>query len=318
MNQLPKVSIIIACKEIDRDTLKCLRECLNLDYPNFEIFVLPDNNDIKPHEKINIIATGTVKPSVKRNIGMKHAKGNIFAFIDSDAYPENDWLRNGIQYFLSQRDVGAVTGPNLTPLEDNFLQKVGGDILASYIGLGKFSRRYQITKRDYETTDIMSCNFIISKEMAEQLDGFDESLLTGEDYKLGLEIIAFGKKLIYSPNVRVYHHRRPIYLSHLKQIWNYGRDKGILMREFFSVDKLVYFLPSLFIGWIIMGFILYFLNNINLKIIYFFSLLLYLSILLIESLCIRDKRRTPFVFLGIYLTHITYGIAFIKGLLTKK
>lgn len=318
MAKLPFVSIIIACKTIDQDTSKCIEECLILDYPEYEILVLPDSNELIEFDKTIVIPTGAVKPSIKRNIGMKKAKGEIFAFIDSDAYPEKDWLKNAIRYFLSSENVGAVTGPNLTPAEDNFWQQVGGDILTSFIGLGSFSRRYQITKHAYETKDIMSCNFILPKEISKNLNGFDESLLTGEDYKLGLEILAMGKRIIYSPDVCVYHHRRPVFLPHLKQMWNYGRDKGILMREFFSLDKLIYLIPSIFCLWVIVGMVISGLGNTAFKKLYILSVLIYLSTVLVDSLRVKNKNRVIYVFCGIFLTHIVYGIAFMKGLMTTK
>ncbi len=318
MADLPKVSIIIACRSIDDDTSKCIDDCLLLDYPDFEIMVLPDQVETLDKERVVVIPTGAVKPSIKRNLGMKKAKGDIFAFIDSDAYPLQDWLKKAVQYFIDSEDIGAVTGPNITPPEDNFWQKVGGDILNSYIGLGKFSRRYQVTKGDFETGDIMSCNFIFKRSIAEELNGFDESLLTGEDYKLGLEILALGKKIIYSPGVCVYHHRRPVFFPHLKQMWNYGRDKGILMREFFSIDKLVYFLPTAFVAWILGGLPAVFLGNSAIRTLYIISLSGYMTAVLVSSISIENKKRSAYVFWGICLTHIVYGIAFVKGLIVQK
>ncbi len=318
MSNLPLVSIIIACRSIDKDTSKCVEECLRLDYPDFEILVLPDIIETADFNNVLIIPTGAVKPSSKRNLGMMRARGDIFAFIDSDAYPRSDWLKGAVDYFISNKNIGAVTGPNITPPEDNFWQKVGGDILNSYVGLGKFSRRYQITKGDFETTDIMSCNFIFTKSIAEELNGFDETLLTGEDYKLGLEIIALGKKIIYSPDICVYHHRRPVFLPHLKQMWNYGRDKGILMKEFFSIDKIVYFLPTAFTVWILGGIPMSLLGSASIRSLYIISLSGYLTAVLLASLNIENKKRSVYVFCGICLTHIVYGIAFIKGLTVKK
>ncbi len=318
MQDLPKVSIIIACKSINQDTSKCIEECLLLDYPDFEIMLLPDSDESMDNEKVIVIPTGPVKPSRKRNLGMKKASGEIFAFIDSDAYPMKDWLHKAVDYFMHSHDVGAVTGPNITPPEDDFRQKAGGDILTSYIGLGQFSRRYQITKSDFETKDIMSCNFIFTRDVAEALNGFDESLLTGEDYKLGLEILALGKRIIYSPGVCVLHHRRPVFKPHLKQMWNYGRDKGILMREFFTPDKLVYFLPTMFVAWIFGGIPVSLLGNKMFSMVYFLSLSGYLTAVLISSLAVGNKKRSAYVFCGICLTHIVYGVGFVKGLIARK
>src|SRR5713101_2970050 len=117
----PFVSIIVACKEIDSYTNECIRECLQLDYPQFELLVLPDNSGTALVERVRVLPTGPVKPSEKRNTGVSAAKGDIIAFIDGDAYPDKDWLKNSIRYFDNPK-VAAVGGPGLTPQSDTIMQ----------------------------------------------------------------------------------------------------------------------------------------------------------------------------------------------------
>src|SRR6266851_276570 len=90
-SQTPLVSIIVACKVIDSYTKECITGCLQLNYPQFELLVLPDYAENQPDDRVRVIPTGPVKPSDKRNIGVDHAKGGVIAFIDGDAYPEKDW-----------------------------------------------------------------------------------------------------------------------------------------------------------------------------------------------------------------------------------
>ena len=97
---MEKVSIIIPCKKIDEFTERCIKECLKLEYDNYEIIVLPDDKESKKYNwRVKIIPTGKQKPAYKRNKGMEVGKGYFFAFIDSDAYPKKDWLKNSIKYF---------------------------------------------------------------------------------------------------------------------------------------------------------------------------------------------------------------------------
>ena len=97
----PEVSVIVPCRAIDRYTEECVEKCLNNpDYKNVEIIVLPDKKDnpgIKDN-RVKIIPTGEKTPGAKRNIGIENSHGNIVAFIDSDAYPEGDWLKNAMGY----------------------------------------------------------------------------------------------------------------------------------------------------------------------------------------------------------------------------
>ena len=42
MSSKTLVSIIIPCKDVDDYTRECIEYCRRLDYPNFEIILLPD------------------------------------------------------------------------------------------------------------------------------------------------------------------------------------------------------------------------------------------------------------------------------------
>jgi len=114
--------------------------------------VLPDfaRLEEKSKGKLRIIPTGKVKPAIKRNMGMKKAKGNIYASIDSDAYPDQDWLKNGIKYFQNEH-IGLVGGPNLTPKNANFAEQIGGEILSEPIASGFAAVRYRKAKNRYVT-----------------------------------------------------------------------------------------------------------------------------------------------------------------------
>src|SRR3972149_6076239 len=139
------VSIIIPCKHIDDYTRECIEHCKCLAYDNFEIILLPDNSNEKV-EGVTIIGTGPVSPGTKRNIGVAHSKGEFCAFIDNDAYPRYDWLKNAMDH-LANPEVGGVGGPGLTPDEDSLIQKAGGYVLSSFM-VGNLSSRYK-TKHTY-------------------------------------------------------------------------------------------------------------------------------------------------------------------------
>ena len=40
-------------------------------------------------------------------MAVQHAKGNIFAFIDDDAYPRRDWLEVAEKYLQNEGDIGV-------------------------------------------------------------------------------------------------------------------------------------------------------------------------------------------------------------------
>ena len=84
----PRVSIIIPCKEIGDYARESIEHCLKLDYPDFEILVLPDAKSTLNLLGVRIIPTGPVGPAEKRDLAASKADSELLAFIDDDAYPD--------------------------------------------------------------------------------------------------------------------------------------------------------------------------------------------------------------------------------------
>ncbi len=161
------VSIIIAVKTWQRNLEECVARCRELDYPDFEIIILPDDpmQGLSPKGTVpvQIISTGPVSPAKKRDLALQYAKGEILAFIDDDAYPIRTWLKEAVKNF-DDLNVAVVGGPALTPIEDNILQKASGRIYESILVSGNFRYRYLAQKRR-EVQDLPSCNFLIRKSV---------------------------------------------------------------------------------------------------------------------------------------------------------
>lgn len=312
-DNVPKVSIIIPCRYIDGYTMECIYKCLNcLDYDDIEVIVLPDryNNVPIKNKKLKIISTGEKPPGAKRNIGIENSSGDVIAFIDSDAYPARDWLKNAIRY-LEDREVVAVGGPGVTPEEDALLQKASGYVYSSFL-MGGLSRRFK-QDSSYESDDVHSCNFIVKRDALDNIR-WDERYWPGEDTLICKDLKRAGK-ILEAKDVVVYHHRKPLFIPHLKQVYNFGIHRGLFARKFGENSlKLVYFLPSVFVLYLLFGTVTSVFFEWFKK-IFLLSLAFYLITTLISSL--NSRKLFLFVFIGIILTHITYGIAFLFGLAKK-
>ena len=313
----PSVSIIIPCKDVDDYTLECITHCKELEYEKYEIILLPDNSK-ELISGVKTIVTGSVSPGMKRNIGVKNSEGDLCAFIDNDAFPRPDWLRNAVE-FLDDPDVGGVGGPGLTPESDSFMQKASGYVLSSFMA-GNFSIRYKTSGQDnathsHESEEIHSCNFLAWKSVVEQAGGWNEKYWPGEDGLMCLAIRKLGKKLIESSNLIVYHHRRPLFRPHLKQVSRFGIYRGFSIRKSQENSlKPTYFFPSLLVLSFLIGLVLTFLFP-------FFGYILlagviaYLALTLVAAIIeVKKVRLTLVVWAGIIVTHIIYGVTFIYGL----
>lgn len=318
-----KFSIIIPVKFINDYICEAVERHLKLEYQNFEILIFPDvirDSDRKyewfHNPKIRVIASGETGPAEKRDMALEYATGDIFAFIDDDAYPRSDWLTNAAKGLLDE-NVGAIGGPAVTAHGDDIWKQGSGKVFESFLCSGRYTYRY-LPEKWREDDDIPSVNLIIKREVFEAINGFDSNYYPGEDTKLCMDIVNSGKKLIYDPTVLVYHHRRNLYKGHLKQVTNYAKHRGYFAKKLPQTSmRLTYFIPTFFTLGVICGPIL--------SAVFPFLWWIYGGVLaiyfILAAYSLRTCKSVRLFFislLGIFLTHIGYGVYFIRGLLSKE
>lgn len=316
-----KVSIIIPVKEVNAYIMESSEYLRRLDYTDFEIIIFPDRDSGVKLLNTRIIATGPMGPAEKRDLAIRYAQGDILAFLDDDAYPRHDWLKNAVRHFEDE-GVGAVGGPAVTPHSDNRLQKASGAVFSSRLTSSNYVYRYLPEgRRDVE--DFPTVNLFVRRSIFEALGGFDTSYWPGEDTKLCMDITKkLGLRIVYDPEALVYHHRRPLFLPHLRQVSRYAFQRGYFVKAFPATSrKPGYFIPSLFLFFLISGALFSALSE-TLLLAYGGAVSIYLFMLMAASVMAMFANRNITVgimtFIGIFLTHITYGFHFMKGLLSKK
>lgn len=314
----PLVSIIIPVKQINNYLLESMPHLLKQVYPRYEIIILPDapgEFDVEIR-KARILYTGPRGPAEKRDLGAQEANGEILAFIDDDAYPAPNWLSKAVTIFLKHPDVGAVGGPNVTPPDATFFEKVSGEVLASPFISGPTRIRYR-RSRAQEVDDLPSVNLLVRTSLFKELKGFDSSYWPGEDTKLCDDIARKGEKIVYHPDVLVYHHRRTSLKEHIRQIFSYAKHRGYFMKRLPGNSlKFSYFMPSLFLIGLMGGLILSPFNNI-IALLYLAVVVLYFT-LLFSSILLAGKFKLVFPFVAVaFLTQVAYGAGLLIGLFKK-
>lgn len=308
----PRVSILVPCTSVDEFTRECVRECQGLDYDNFEVILLPDQDERMIG--VTVFPTGPGFPGKKRNMGAKIATGEIFAFIDSDAYPRKDWLLNAVKY-LQQDKAGAVGGPGLTPPSDGELAQAQGEFLGSFL-MGGLSARY-VGKEARESDDIHSVNFVVWRHVVEEAGGWDEHYWPGEDTLICLSIRRLGYKQLMAPDVLVYHHRRSTWSGYLTQIRRYAIHRGYFAKKFPGTSRRFgYFLPSAMV-LALCALLCVSLFSTEVLLITGAVILTYLALVAIV-IGRSSFHRAHIVLIAIPLTHLVYGLGFIKGLASRR
>ncbi len=322
--RLPLVSIIILTRNFNDYLKQAILKSLEQNYQNFEILVFSEEPFAEVF-KNTVVVQNRARPALRRDLAAKQAKGEILAFLDDDAYPAKDWLKNAVPYFKNTR-IAAVCGPGVTPDKDSIRQKASGWISASLLGGGPLGYRF-LPKKKREVKDFPSMNFLVRKSSFEKVGGFNSDFWPGEDTKLCLDLTKkLGKKIIYDPKILVYHHRRPVFKAHLEQNCGYGLYRGYFVKILPETSKKpLYFMPLAF-TFFVLSLPIFGLFAVNLRqlifSIYFWVLGPYFLAGAITGAWVFLKEKNLkigfWTMPGIFLTHICYGLCFLRGLLAPK
>lgn len=118
-----------------------------------------------------------------RNMGARKATGNILLFIDADTKPSPKLLETYSGIF-SCRDIVAATGPIYPIDSNNFWIRKGYEFVSVFL-----VRLSILVGRPA----IVGSNFAVRASKFRAAGGFDESLMTYEDWALSNKIKKYGK-----------------------------------------------------------------------------------------------------------------------------
>ena len=327
----PLVSVVVACPGPSWMLEECLLAMERQTWARWEAIVLPDG-EVDPafaakfSDRVRFVATGKVRPAEKRNLGIRLAQGEVVAFIDDDAYPDQHWIEYALKYF-GDDTVGAVGGPGVTPPGDGFLARVGGRVYENPLVSGSYRYRYKAGGVRRDVDDYPSCNLFVGKPLLDAIGGYRTDFWPGEDTLLCKDIVDRGKRIVYDPWVVVCHHRRPLLMPHLRQLGRYAFHRGYFVKRYPSNSlHLSYFIPSLFVLYLVLAAALAVVPTPSAMPVWLWSLwygvmcgplLVYLALLFLTTFTWR-LPTWALTACGVFATHVTYGVRFIQGLCASR
>lgn len=227
MQQLPFFSIIIPTYARPQRLANCLESITQLNYPRdrFEVIVVNDGSEIPLDEvmspfynqlDVTLITQLHGGPATARNTGAAKAKGEFLAFTDDDCQPTNNWLLS-LATSVAKSPDSLIGGKTLNQLVNN-LYSTASQILNDYL--------YACYNRDLENARFFASNNIaLPTKYFHAIGGFDTTypLAAGEDRELCDRWLHKGYKMIYAPEVQVYHAHELSLPKFWRQHFNYGR-----------------------------------------------------------------------------------------------
>ena len=253
----PLISIIIPSYDGDELTERCIKSVLeNTEYPNYEVVVV--NYGPGAHRgldladpRIRVIRVSrNVGYSEANNIGLRHSRGELVAFLNNDTVVCRGWLKelyallasagSGVAAvqaklrLLGQPDRIDALGLDLSPL--GFLRPVG------YMEL---DRGQHDTARELCIIQPAAC--LVRRSVIDEVGGlFDPDYFWGhEDTDFSLRIHLRGYKMLLCPRSLVYHVRSAT-ISRARPealIYYFRRNMLLTMLKNYGLKALVAYLP---------------------------------------------------------------------------
>ena len=204
-SQLPFVSVIIPTfRDGDRLSL-CLDALSHQTYPQsrFEVIVVDncpdDGRSIPTYGNIQICSELQPGSYAARNKGLTLAKGEIFAFTDSDCRPAKKWIETAVDYFLNNPSVDFIGGKI-----DLCSASSQANCFELYESAFAFPQHEIRNGRPYSVT----ANMFARKTAFQTTGMFDSNSFSGEDVRWGKRAVGAGLKIGYSERTVVIHPAR--------------------------------------------------------------------------------------------------------------
>lgn len=221
---LPMVSVIVCTYNGSATIEDTLEGILKLDYPNFEVIVVNDGSkdnveSIIKKFPVKLISTSNNGLSSARNTGMYAARGEILAYIDDDASPDQQWLKY-IAYAYATSNHACIGGPNICPEDSGFIATCVANAPGGPV---------HVLINDELAEHVPGCNMTFRKEALMQIHGFDPLFRTaGDDVDVCWRIQQAGHTIGFHPAALVWHKRRNSLRAFWRQQKGYGKAEALL------------------------------------------------------------------------------------------
>ena len=187
-----KVSIIIPCYNVQDYIEECLFSCFNQTYKNIEVICVNNqSNDLtydilqrikKKFINLIICEENKIGASAARNKGLKIASGEWIQFLDADDLLFPDKIANQIN-FLNNIKCDIIFSPMKHV-------KLNG---TSYIKIPEEDVLLGLLKSNLGCT----CSNLFKKEILNKINGWDESLMSSQEYDLMFRLYKINSNFIY-------------------------------------------------------------------------------------------------------------------------
>ena len=230
------VTVVVCAYQAEETIERCLTGLTRLDYPRFDVILVDDGSTDRTAEiaravlgrardsttspfNLRILQTPNRGLSQARNLGIAEARGEIVAFLDADAWPDEQWLRQMAYAFAAGDHVG-MGGPNLPP---SGIGRVASCVANAPGG------PIHILETDRVAEHVPGCNMAFTRAALNAIRGFDPRFrVAGDDVDICWRIQDRGWTIGFCPGAVVWHLPRGTVRGYWRQQVGYGVAEALL------------------------------------------------------------------------------------------
>ena len=332
VRQKPLVSVVVPCYN-ERETIGLLLQALVAqDFPHkaMEVLVMDGGSTDGTREvlaawqarapfPLRVIPNPARHIPAALNLGLRHARGRYIVRLDAHCRPFPDYIRRCVDVLTRRPEVGNVGGVWLIrpSRPASWVSRSIAVALAHPVGMG--DSPYRRLNRPAAAVDTVPFG-AFPREVFQRVGGFDEGLLTNEDYELNIRLRRAGYVVWLDPRIRSEYYARPTFLALARQYARYGYWKAQVARRYPRSLRWRQVLPPLYV----LGLVVLALAGLVwpwARWLLALQLAGYLGVLAMVGVGEAWKRRDPGLAFGVplamLLMHWVWGAAFLVGLLRR-
>lgn len=207
----PAVSVIIPAYKAADHIGAALTSVFSQTFADFEVIVVNDGSPdgermeavMAPYlSRILYLKQPNGGPSAARNLAIRHARGELLAFLDSDDIWLPEYLAQQMQFLRSDPMLdmvycdGLFLG-NTSSSGKRFMELCPSDGPVSFESLL------------VEQTQVITSGTLVRRKAVVEAGGFDENFRCAEDHDLWLRLVHRGCRIDYQRKVLLHHLVRP-------------------------------------------------------------------------------------------------------------
>jgi succinoglycan biosynthesis protein ExoA len=251
------------------------------------------------------------------NTAIAHAQGEIILRLDAHSAPAKDYVERCVRRLESGDgdNVGGVW--DIQPGKSNWVGRSIAAAASHPLGVG--DAQYRHSKHAAEVDTVPFGSFY--RSLVDKIGGFDESLLTNEDYEFNARVRLSGGRIYLDPQIRSHYYARPDLKSLAHQYFRYGFWKYKMLKRYPRTLRWRQALPPLFVSGVIsLGILSVFF--VWVRILLIIGMSLYLVLISLGAILTAIRRTDALLIVGIPLAimvmHFCWGSGFLYSILRSK